>query len=97
MLRPPSPTLFCAISSIHGGPSENGVSGLFIVKLSKTSAVIFVESYSSKKLFRLTASPKLLKAYLVVSSPLNYGKFKKFPVSSSDFNCVCFGKTSEPL
>ena len=25
---------------------------------------------------------------------LKYGKFKKFPVSSSDFNSTCLGKTS---
>ena len=40
------------------------------------------------------ASPLKLKAYLVVFVELKYGKFKKFPVSSSDFNSICFGKTS---
>jgi hypothetical protein len=26
---------------------------------------------------------------------LKYGKLRKFPVSSLDFNSICFGKTSE--
>ena len=42
----------------------------------------------------VSASPFKLKAYLVVFFELKYGKFKKFPVSSSDFSSTCFGKTS---
>jgi hypothetical protein len=53
-------------------------------------------STNSKKLSSVAALPFSRKAYLVVLLQLKYGKFKKFPVSSFDFNSLCLGKTSDP-
>ena len=58
------PILFCAINSIQGGPSENGVSGL-LISIVLMSCCLYL-SYSSKKLSILAASPLSRKAYLVV-------------------------------
>ena len=47
-----------------------------------------------KKASILIAWPLESKQYLVVFLQLKYGKFKKFPVSSCDFNSICFGNIS---
>ena len=77
---------------MQGGPSLNSDGGLFNSSFSNSSGVnLFI---AKKNCDIVIASPLKLKAYLVVFVELKYGKFKKFPVSSSDFNSTCFGKTS---
>ena len=73
IVLPPSVTLFCTISSTHGGPSEYGVSGL-LTSIVLMSSCLYL-STNSKKLSSLAASPFSRKAYLVVLLQLKYGKF----------------------
>ena len=83
------------IVSKHGGPSANSDCGLSIFKFSNCSGVSLFLSYTPKKPSSVAASPLSKKAYLVVLLELKYGKLRKFPVSSLDFNSTCLGKTSE--
>ena len=36
-----------------------------------------------------------MKNFIDLFSELKYGKLRKFPVSSFEFNLICLGKTSE--
>ena len=81
---------------MQGGPSLNSESGLLIISCSNCVGVSLFFSWASKKPSSVPAVPSKLNIYLVVVSLLKYGKLRKFPVSSSDFNLICFGKTSEP-
>ena len=68
--------------------------GLFICKSCNSFGVRALTFTLSKKASILIALPIESKQYLVVFLQLKYGKFRKFPVSSCDFNSICFGNTS---
>ena len=81
---------------MQGGPSLNSDSGLLISNFSSCSGVILYSLCNEKNSSIVIALPFLSNAYRVVFLQLKYGKLRKFPVSSCDFNSTCLGNTSAP-